>query len=125
MLPYTERLPPLVEMFELTARVDDSVVAPVTASVFESVVAPVTARVDWSVEAPVRVEAPATARVPAIDVLPLADKTENLLVLTVKSPVVLTAAFESWSAESVPPPSLTVLRVLVREALSEVLSRPV
>ena len=84
MLPNTDRLPALVEMFPVAAS-DERLVTPLTVSVEASPVAPVTFRV----------------------------------------PTMFAAVVESWSAESVPPPSLTLLRVPLRLALSEVLSRPV
>lgn len=94
-LPYTDRLPPLVEMLLLTASVEERVVAPVT------------------------------PRVPAIWVFPLADATVNLLVATEKFPTLLIAAVEIWSEESFPLPSVMVRRLELRTVLSVVLSRPV
>tara|TARA_R110000868_G_scaffold107928_1_gene294977 strand:+ start:113 stop:529 length:417 start_codon:yes stop_codon:yes gene_type:complete len=138
MLPYTDKLLPVemfpappVEMFPVTSSVEEIVVAPVTAKVDERVVAPVTPRVEPIVANPVTarleesVVAAATPKVPAIWVLPLAEATVSLLVATLKSPTMFAAVVESWSEESVPPPSLTLLRVPLRLALSEVLSRPV
>jgi hypothetical protein len=60
-------------------------------------------------------------------VLPLAEATVNLLAapFTLKSPVVLTAALEIWSAESLPLPSLMALSVAPTVELSAFLSRPV
>jgi hypothetical protein len=119
MLPNTDRLPALVEMFPVAAS-DESVVAPVTARVDERVVAPVTVRVDERLVAPVTpsvepmVANPETARLEASPVAPV----------TFRVPTMLAAVVESWSAESVPPPSLMLLRLPVRLALSEVLSRP-
>ena len=120
MLPNTERLPALVEMFPVAAS-DERVVAPVTARVDERLVAPVTVRVDERLVAPVTpsvepmVANPETARLEASPVAPV----------TFRVPTMFAAVVESWSAESVPPPSLTLLRVPLRLALSEVLSRPV
>ena len=110
-------LPALVLMLPVVAT-DAAVAAPVTATEAR-VVAPVTPRVDDSVVAPV------TPRVPATAVLPLALATVSLLVATLKSPLVLTAWVESWSAESVPEPSLIAFRDEVIVAESVVLSRPV
>ena len=121
MFPNTDRLPALVEMLLVTARVDERLVAPVTARVDERVVAPVTVRVDERLVAPVTpsvepmVANPETARLEASPVAPV----------TFRVPTMLAAVVDSWSAESVPPPSLMLLRLPVRLALSEVLSRPV
>ena len=52
-----------------------------------NVVAPVTPRVLDKVAAPVRVEAPATEKVPPTAVLPVPDATVNAVVATLKSPV--------------------------------------
>lgn len=120
MLPNTDRLPALVEMFPVAAS-DESVVAPVTARVDDRLVAPPTVRVDERLVAPVTpsvepmVANPETARLEASPVAPV----------TFRVPTMFAAVVESWSAESVPPPSLTLLRVPLRLALSEVLSRPV
>ena len=120
MLPNTDRFPALVEMFPVAAS-DESVVAPVTARVDERLVAPLTVRVDERLVAPVTpsvepmVANPETARLEASPVAPV----------TFRVPTMFAAVVESWSAESVPPPSLTLLRVPLRLALSEVLSRPV
>lgn len=120
MLPNTERLPALVEMFPVAAS-DERVVAPVTARVDDRLVAPPTVRVDERLVAPVTpsvepmVANPETARLEASPVAPV----------TFRVPTMFAAVVESWSAESVPPPSLTLLRVPLRLALSEVLSRPV
>ena len=121
MFPNTDRLPALVEMLLVTARVDERLAAPVTARVDERVVAPVTVRVDERLVAPVTpsvepmVANPETARLEASPVAPV----------TFRVPTMLAAVVESWSAESVPPPSLMLLSVPLRLALSEVLSRPV
>lgn len=69
--------------------------------------------------------APVTASVPATAVLPLAEATVNLLVATLKSPLMLDATVETWSAESFPEPSLRAFRLAVSVALSVVFSRPV
>ena len=120
MLPNTDRLPALVEMFPVAAS-DERLVAPVTARVDERLVAPATVRVDERLVAPVTpsvepmVANPETARLEASPVAPV----------TFRVPTMFAAVVESWSAESVPPPSLTLLRVPLRLALSEVLSRPV
>lgn len=120
MFPNTDRLPALVEMLLVTERVDERLAAPVTARVDDRVVAPVTVRVDERLVAPVTpsvepmVANPETARLEASPVAPV----------TFRVPTMLAAVVESWSAESVPPPSLMLLRLPVRLALSEVLSRP-
>jgi hypothetical protein len=108
MFPNTDRLPALVEILLVTARVDERLAAPVTARVDERVVAPVTPSVEPMVANP------ETARLEASPVAPV----------TFRVPTMLAAVVESWSAESVPPPSLMLLRLPVRLALSEVLSRP-
>ena len=95
-----------------------SVIAPVTLSAPPMVAAPLVMRLE-------RLVAPVTAKVPATAVLPLAEATVSLLVATLKSPVVLTAALETWSAESLPLPSLMALSDAPTVELSEFLSRPV
>ena len=115
---------PLVETLE-------SEVAPVTARVLATLVAPVrvevpvTERLPGIARLPLRLVAPVTVRVPPTTVLPLAAATVSLLAPTLKSPVLLTAVVDSWSAESRPLPSPTALRNVVSAALSEVFSRPV
>jgi hypothetical protein len=69
--------------------------------------------------------APVTFSVPATAVLPLALATVSLLVATLKSPLMLDATVETWSAESFPDPSLRAFRAEVSVALSVVFSRPV
>ena len=109
---------PVTARFPGTARLPVSVVAPVTLSAPPMVAAPLVARLE-------RLVAPVTPRVPAMAVLPLAAATVSLLVATLKSPVVLTAALEIWSAESLPLPSLMALSVALTVELSVFLSRPV
>jgi len=115
---------PLVETLE-------SEVAPVTARVLATLVAPVrvevpvTERLPGIARLPLRLVAPVTVSVPPTTVLPLAAATVSLVDPTLKSPVVLTAVVDSWSAESIPLPSPTALRTVVSAELSELFSRPV
>jgi hypothetical protein len=115
---------PLVERLE-------SEVAPVTASVLATLVAPVsvevpvTERLPGIARLPLRLVAPVTVSVPPTTVLPLAAATVSLVDPTLKSPLVLTAVVDSWSAESIPLPSPTALRTVVSAELSELFSRPV
>jgi hypothetical protein len=109
--------PVSVEM-PVTDRVPGIVRPPVIPSVPPMVALPLVVR-------ELREVAPVTLRVPATAVLPLAEATVKRLVATLKSPVELSAVVETWSAESFPLPSLSVLRTPVSVALSAVFSRPV
>jgi hypothetical protein len=102
----------------VTDRVPGIVSPPVIPSVPPMVALPLVVR-------ELRDVAPVTLRVPATAVLPLAEATVKRLVATLKSPVVLTAVVDSWSAESIPLPSPTALRTVVSAELSELFSRPV
>ena len=127
--PVTPRVVPMVAA-PLVERLE-SEAAPVTASVLATLVAPVrvevpvTERLPGIARLPLRLVAPVTVSVPPTTVLPLAAATVSLLDPTLKSPVVLTAVVDSWSAESIPLPSPTALRTVVSAELSELFSRPV
>ena len=107
------------EVAPVTARVLTTLVAPVSVEV------PVTERLPGIARLPLRLVAPVTVSVPPTTVLPLAAATVSLVDPTLKSPVVLTADVDSWSAESMPLPSPTALRTEVSAELSELFSRPV
>ena len=127
--PVTPRVVPMVaaplvdklesEVAPVTARVLTTLVAPVSVEV------PVTERLPGIARLPLRLVAPVTVRVPPTTVLPLAAATVSLVDPTLKSPVLLTAEVDSWSAESMPLPSPTALRTEVSAELSELFSRPV
>ena len=106
--------------FPGTVRLPVSVVAPVTLSAPPMVAAPLVMRLE-------RLVAPVTAKVPATAVLPLAEATVSLSAdtPTLKLPLLLTAALEISSAESLPLPSLMALSDAPTVELSEFLSRPV
>lgn len=121
--PVTLRVLPIptapvsVEM-PVTDRVPGIVRPPVIPSVPPIVALPLVVR-------ELREVAPVTARVPKTPVLPLVEATVNLFVATLKSPLMLEATVETWSAESLPEPSLSDFRDAVSVALSVVFSRPV